>query len=159
MLALVKTREGTEAPEVRDLPVPTPGPGEVLVRMGAAGICYSDVMILKNQYTGRVPVPMPVVMGHEGAGVVAGVGKGVTNLEEGDRVGLNPSWGCGQCPHCMDQPEHVPGLEASRHHRDGTFSEYRVVPPSPPASSPMPCPSPRRRCSSPSCSPSEPSNT
>jgi len=129
MLALVKTREGTEAPEVRELPVPTPGPGEVLVRMGAAGICYSDVMILKNQYTGRVPVPMPVVMVHEGAGVVAGLGAGVTSLEEGDRVGLNPSWGCGECPHCMDGSQNMcQGWKHLGITRDGTFSEYRVVP-------------------------------
>lgn len=129
MLALVKDREETDAPEVRDLPVPRPGPGEVLVKMGAAGICYSDVMILENKYQGRVPVPMPMVMGHEGAGVIAGMGKGVTNLEEGDRVGLNPSWGCGQCAHCMDGS---PNMCQSWKHlgitRDGTFSEYRVVP-------------------------------
>ncbi len=129
MLALVKDREAADAPEVREVPVPSVGPGEVLVRMGAAGICYSDVMILKNQYAGRVPVPVPVVMGHEGAGVIAAVGKGVTNLKEGDRVGLNPSWGCGQCAHCMDGSPNM--CQSWRHlgiTRDGTFSEYRVAP-------------------------------
>ena len=97
--------------------------------MGAAGLCYSDVMILKNQYTGRVPVPVPVVMGHEGAGVVAELGPGVTSVREGDRVGLNPSWGCGQCSHCMDGSPNM--CQSWRHlgiTRDGTFSEYRVVP-------------------------------
>ena len=129
MLALVKGREEAEAPEVREVPVPSAGPGEVLVEIKAAGICYSDVMILRNQYTGRVPVPVPMVMGHEGAGVIAGLGKGVTNLEEGDRVGLNPSWGCGECPHCMDGHSNM--CQSWRHlgiTRDGTFSEYRVVP-------------------------------
>ncbi len=129
MLALVKGREAAEAPEIADLPVPSPGPGEVLVKMGAAGLCYSDVMILKNQYTGRVPVPVPIVMGHEGAGVVAAVGPGVTSLREGDRVGLNPSWGCGQCSYCMDGSPNM--CQSWRHlgiTRDGTFSEYRVVP-------------------------------
>jgi threonine dehydrogenase-like Zn-dependent dehydrogenase len=129
MLALVKGRDAADAPEVAELPVPSPGPGEVLVKMGAAGLCYSDVMILKNQYAGRVPVPVPVVMGHEGAGVVVAVGTGVTSLGEGDRVGLNPSWGCGQCPHCADGS---PNMCRSWRHLgitlDGTFSEYRVVP-------------------------------
>ncbi len=129
MLALVKGWEEADAPEVRDLPVPGAGPGEVLVKMAAAGICYTDVMILKNQYTGRLPVPVPIVMGHEGAGVIAAVGNGVTTLKTGDRVGLNPSWGCGQCAHCMDGS---PNMCQSWKHlgitRDGTFSEYRVVP-------------------------------
>ncbi len=48
MLALVKGREEADAPDVRDVPVPSAGPGEVLVKMAAAGICYTDVMILKN---------------------------------------------------------------------------------------------------------------
>jgi threonine dehydrogenase-like Zn-dependent dehydrogenase len=129
MLALVKGPEAADAPEVTDLPVPSPGPGEVLVKIGAAGLCYSDVMILKNEYTGRIPVPVPVVMGHEGAGVIAGTGPGVTNLSEGDRVGLNPSWGCSQCPYCLDG--HPNMCQSWRHlgiTRDGTFSEYRVVP-------------------------------
>jgi threonine dehydrogenase-like Zn-dependent dehydrogenase len=129
MLAVVKAREAADALELRDLPIPSAGPGEVLVKIGAAGICYSDVMILKNEYTGRVPVPVPMVMGHEGAGVIAAVGKGVTNLREGDRVGLNPSWGCGQCRHCLDDSPNM--CQSWRHlgiTRDGTFSEYRVVP-------------------------------
>jgi threonine dehydrogenase-like Zn-dependent dehydrogenase len=68
-------------------------------------------------------------MGHEGAGVIVGVGQGVTDLREGDRVGLNPSWGCGQCPYCVDGSPNM--CQSWRHlgiTRDGTFSEYRVVP-------------------------------
>jgi threonine dehydrogenase-like Zn-dependent dehydrogenase len=129
MLAVLKASTGTETPEVRELPAPTPGPGEVLVKMGAAGICYSDVMILKNKYKGRVPVPIPMIMGHEGAGTVAGVGHGVGHLKEGDRVGLNPLWGCGQCPHCVNGNPNM--CQSWRHLGitcDGTFAEYRVVP-------------------------------
>jgi threonine dehydrogenase-like Zn-dependent dehydrogenase len=129
MLALVKAREQADALEVRDLPVPSPGPGEVLIKMEAAGICYSDVMILKNQYRGRVPVPIPVVMGHEGAGVIARMGQGVTHLGEGDRVGVNPCWGCGHCASCLDgSPNMCPRWNHLGITRDGTFSEYRVVP-------------------------------
>ena len=129
MKAIVKAREEAGALEVRELPMPEPGPGEVLVKMGAAGICYSDVMILKNTYKGRVPVPIPMIMGHEGAGVVAGLGKGVENLKVGDKVGLNPLWGCGQCDSCVNGN---PNMCMSWRHLgitcDGTFAEYRAVP-------------------------------
>ena len=76
MKAIVKVSEEAGAVEVRDLPMPEPGPGEVLVKMGASGICYSDVMILKNMYKGRVPVPIPMIMGHEGAGSLRDWAKG-----------------------------------------------------------------------------------
>lgn len=129
MLAILKAREEADAVEVRELPLPRPGPGEVLVKMGAAGICYSDVMILKNKYKGRVPVPIPMIMGHEGAGVIAEAGEGVKNLQEGDKVGLNPLWGCGQCQHCVNGNPNM--CQSWRHLGitcDGTFAEYRVVP-------------------------------
>lgn len=129
MLAIVKAREEVDALEVRELPLPKPGPGEVLVKMRAAGICYSDVMILKNRYKGRVPVPIPMIMGHEGAGVIAAVGEGVKHLKEGDKTGLNPLWGCGQCHHCVNGNPNM--CQSWRHLGitcDGTFAEYRVVP-------------------------------
>jgi threonine dehydrogenase-like Zn-dependent dehydrogenase len=129
MKAIVKTRQEAGAVEVRELPIPRPGPGEVLVKMEATGICYSDAMILKNTYKGRVPVPVPMIMGHEGAGVIAGVGQGVTHLKEGDRVGLIPLWGCGQCPHCANGNPNM--CQCWRHLGitcDGTFAEYRAVP-------------------------------
>lgn len=129
MKAIVKVKKDAEAMEVRELPIPKPGPGEVLVKMKAAGICYSDVMILKNKYKGRVPVPIPLIMGHEGAGVVAEVGQDVDHVKPGDKVGLNPLWGCGHCENCMNgytnmclNWKHL-GITC-----DGTFAEYRVVP-------------------------------
>jgi threonine dehydrogenase-like Zn-dependent dehydrogenase len=129
MKAIVKAREEAGAMEVRDLPVPEPGPGEVLVKMKGAGICYSDVMILTNKYKGRVPVPIPMIMGHEGAGEVVGAGRGVEHLKAGDRVGLNPLWGCGQCVNCLNG---YPNMCMQWRHLgitcDGTFAEYRVVP-------------------------------
>src|SRR4030042_2369155 len=96
MKAIVKSREEAGAIEVKEVPMPEPGPGEVLVKMGAAGICYSDVMILKNIYKGRVPVPIPMIMGHEGAGFVAGVGEGGGKLKGGGKGGLKPPGGRGQ---------------------------------------------------------------
>ncbi len=129
MLAVMKSSAEAESLDVRELPIPRPGPGEVLVKMGAAGICYTDVMILKNRYKGRVPVPVPMIMGHEGAGVIAGVGEGVKTLKEGDRVGLIPLWGCGECSHCAGG--HPNMCQQWRHLGitcDGTFAEYRAVP-------------------------------
>jgi len=129
MKAIVKVKEEAGAMEVQELPMLKPGPGEVLVRMKAAGICYSDVMILTNKYKGRVPVPIPMIMGHEGAGVVAEVGEGVGHVRAGDKVGLNPLWGCNQCQNCLNG---YPNMCMSWRHLgitcDGTFAEYRVVP-------------------------------
>jgi threonine dehydrogenase-like Zn-dependent dehydrogenase len=129
MKAIVKVREEAGAVEVRDLPMPEPGPGETLVKMGASGICYSDVMIYKGLYKGRSPLPFPLIMGHEGAGVVAGLGQGVTNLRIGDKVSLNPIWGCGHCGNCLNA---APNMCTSWTHlgitRDGTFAEYLTVP-------------------------------
>jgi len=129
MKAIVKASLETTSPEVRELPIPEPGPSELLIKMRAAGICYSDVMILNNKYKGRVPVPIPMIMGHEGAGEVADVGKGVGHVKAGDKVGLNPLWGCGHCVHCLNG---YPNMCMDWRHLgitcDGTFAEYRVVP-------------------------------
>ena len=129
MLAVMKTSGEASTFELREIPVPNPGPGEVLVKMKAAGICYSDVMIMKNNYKGRVPVPVPMIMGHEGAGVVAGNGEGVKHLKEGDRVGLIPLWGCGHCSNCVNgNPNMCPNWRHLGITRDGTFAEYILVP-------------------------------
>jgi threonine dehydrogenase-like Zn-dependent dehydrogenase len=129
MKAIVKVSGEAGAVEVRDLPMPEPGPGEVLVKMGASGICYSDVMIYKGLYKGRSPLPLPLIMGHEGAGVVSKLGQGVANLIEGDKVSMNPIWGCGQCGNCLDgSPNHCTSWTHLGITRDGTFADYLVVP-------------------------------
>ena len=129
MKAIVKAREEAGAMELRELPIPKPGPGEILVKMKGAGLCFSDIMILDNKYKGRVPVPIPMIMGHEGAGEVAGVGKGVAHVKVGDQVSLNPLWGCGQCLDCLNGH---PNMCMTWRHLgitcDGTFAEYRAVP-------------------------------
>jgi Zn-dependent alcohol dehydrogenase len=82
--------------EVLDLHVEAPRAGEVLVAMRAAGICASDLSVR----TGSLPSPLPIVLGHEGAGVVEAVGEGVAHLSPGDHVAVCAMPQCGRCYRC-----------------------------------------------------------
>ncbi|MFJ2514272.1 Zn-dependent alcohol dehydrogenase [Streptomyces griseoviridis] len=88
--------DGTRVAVVDDLEVRDPGPGEVLVAVRAAGLCHSDLSVLD----GTIPFPVPVVLGHEGAGVVEAVGAGVTHVAPGDHVALSTLANCGTCAEC-----------------------------------------------------------
>src|ERR1700710_1560032 len=93
MRGIVRTREL----EVHDdVEVRSPGDREVKVRIHAAGLCHSDVSVIN----GTIPFPTPVVMGHEGAGVVEEVGSAVTKVKVGDHVVLTTLGNCGQCDAC-----------------------------------------------------------
>ncbi|MER6069183.1 Zn-dependent alcohol dehydrogenase [Streptomyces sp. NPDC001817] len=83
--------------EITGIDLPDPGPGQVRVRLAAAGVCHSDLS-LSN---GTMRVPVPAVLGHEGAGTVVAVGEGVTHVAEGDPVVLNWAPSCGSCHACM----------------------------------------------------------
>ncbi len=83
--------------QIETLDLADPRPGEVLVKMAAAGVCHSDWHLA----TGASQHPLPVVPGHEGAGLVAAVGAGVTRVNPGDRVALNWSPNCGDCFYCQ----------------------------------------------------------
>jgi S-(hydroxymethyl)glutathione dehydrogenase/alcohol dehydrogenase len=82
--------------ETRELDIEEPGPGEVLVRMGAVGVCGTDL----HSYKGEWDRPTPIVLGHEGAGVVEATGDGVAGVREGDRVVLSWAPACGECGPC-----------------------------------------------------------
>lgn len=88
--------DGTHAQVVDDLEVREAGPGEVLVAIAAAGLCHSDLSVVD----GTIPFPVPVVLGHEGAGVVEAVGAGVTHVAPGDHVALSTLANCGACADC-----------------------------------------------------------
>ncbi|MEU8546640.1 Zn-dependent alcohol dehydrogenase [Streptomyces roseoverticillatus] len=79
-----------------DLEVREPGPGEVLVAVAAAGLCHSDLSVID----GTIPYPVPVVLGHEGAGVVQAIGPGVAHVAPGDHVALSTLAACGACGEC-----------------------------------------------------------
>lgn len=81
---------------VTDIDLPDPGPGQVRVRLAAAGVCHSDLSLA----TGTLRQPVPAVLGHEGAGTVVAVGDAVTGVVVGDRVVLNWAPSCGDCHFC-----------------------------------------------------------
>ncbi|WP_020423201.1 alcohol dehydrogenase catalytic domain-containing protein [Amycolatopsis sp. ATCC 39116] len=113
--------------EIRDRPVPEPGPGQVLVRMLASGLCHTDVHLLRGDWPLR---PRPsTVPGHEGVGVVEELGPGASLHRPGERVAI--SWlgsACGHCEHCVSGWENLcedqcdTGCSA-----DGTFAEYTLA--------------------------------
>ena len=96
MRAVVLTEPGRR-PELVDVDLAPPGPGEVLVDIAAAGVCHSDLHVLRGEWE----LPLPLVMGHEGSGVVAAVGAGVTSLSPGDHVVLSWYAPCGHCARCL----------------------------------------------------------
>ncbi|MFE9256741.1 zinc-binding dehydrogenase [Streptomyces sp. NPDC006879] len=88
--------DGKQPRVVDDLEIRDVGPGEVLVEIAAAGLCHSDLSVVD----GTIPFPVPVVLGHEGAGVVAAVGPGVCHVGPGDHVALSTLANCGACAQC-----------------------------------------------------------
>ncbi|TDD93524.1 NAD(P)-dependent alcohol dehydrogenase [Actinomadura rubrisoli] len=92
--AVFDTRDGPF--HVEDVEIDEPGPGEVLIRVAATGICHTDGLARH----GDLPFPAPGVLGHEGAGTVAAVGPGVASVGEGDRVVMGWPW-CGECRNCL----------------------------------------------------------
>jgi len=121
-------------PELVAVPAPEPGPGEVLVKVEAAGLCHSDLHLM-DWPAGTVPYTLPFTLGHETAGTVAAVGPGARGVAEGDRVLVYARWGCGACWPCLQGMENLcetPTGDLGGHGggvgRDGGLAEYMVVP-------------------------------
>ncbi len=110
-----------------EIPIPTPGPGEVLVRVEACGVCGTDVHLA---VAGDLPVARsPITLGHEAAGVVAAIGAGVTTPGTGDRVALFPAAWCGECRWCQTGRHSLCARsEVYGMSRDGSLAEYVVAP-------------------------------
>lgn len=111
---------------IDEVPIPEPGPGEVLVKIVASGVCHTDLHAANGDWPVK-PAP-PFTPGHEGAGIVAALGPGVTHLKEGDPVGI--AWlhdACGQCEYCVTgwetlcEHQHMSGYTV-----DGSFAEYAI---------------------------------
>ena len=111
---------------IEEVPVPTPAPGEVLVKVLASGVCHTDVHAADGDWPVRPALPF--IPGHEGAGVVAALGAGVTGLKEGDPVGI--AWlhdACGACEYCMTGWETLcPSQHNSGYSVNGSFAEYAI---------------------------------
>jgi L-idonate 5-dehydrogenase len=114
-------------------PTPEIGPGEVLLRLGAGGICGSDLHYYYEGRNGSFVIREPLIPGHEASGVVAAIGAGVTRVAVGDRVAVSPSHACGRCEYCREGREHLCtamkflGSASIFPHVQGMFREYFVM--------------------------------
>jgi alcohol dehydrogenase, propanol-preferring len=123
-------------PELVEVPKPTPGPAEVVVKIGGAGACHSDLHLMHDFEPGMMPWKMPFTLGHENAGWVDSVGAGVTSVSEGDAVAVYGAWGCGKCgrceqgfeDYCENQAEAPVVNGGGGLGLDGGMAEYLLVP-------------------------------
>ena len=111
---------------LRDVPAPSPGPGEVLIRISACGVCHTEL----DEIEGRTPPPkLLVIPGHQAVGIVEKTGKGVTSHGVGDRVGV--AWiysSCGKCLYCLEGNDNLcPDFRATGRDADGGYAEYMTV--------------------------------
>ena len=121
--------------DLRIEPVATPdaGPGEVLLHLGAGGICGSDLHYYYEGRNGSFVVREPLIPGHEASATVAAIGAGVTRVKVGDKVAVSPSHACGRCDYCREGREHLCrnmrflGSASLFPHVQGMFQEYFVM--------------------------------
>jgi alcohol dehydrogenase, propanol-preferring len=122
-------REVGAAFELADIAVPETGPGEIRVRVGAAGVCHSDLHLQASAEAPAAMGPAPWILGHEIAGWIDELGAGVSGVEVGQPVAIFGGWGCGQCRTCLGGEEQIcatrrwPGRE-----RPGGYAEQLLVP-------------------------------
>jgi L-iditol 2-dehydrogenase len=120
--------------DVEQVPVPEAGPGEVLVRVRACGICGTDLKIVGGAYQGTWPPALPFIIGHEWSGEVAALGPGTSGLTVGDRVVAENHTGCGACPMCragrynLCERVREPGFKLYGHTAPGALAQYAVRP-------------------------------
>ena len=120
-------------PEVRDVRQPEPGPGQVLVKVGGAGMCHSDLHLIHDFESGMVPFDPPFTLGHENAGWVEALGAGVSRLEVGQPVAVYGPTGCGLCHRCLQGMENYCERQseltsmAAGLGTDGGMAQYMLV--------------------------------
>lgn len=120
--------------ELVEVDQPEPGPGEVLVRIGGAGACHSDLHLMHAFEPGLMPWNPPFTLGHENAGWVEALGVGVSGLEVGEAVAVYGPWGCGRCRRCAQGMENycerpdLTGAAVGGLGADGGMASHMVVP-------------------------------
>jgi propanol-preferring alcohol dehydrogenase len=123
-----------QPPELRDVAVPEPGPGEVLIKVGGAGVCHTDLHIMDRPVHVDPLEKPPFTLGHENAGWVEALGVGVGGWQPGDAVAVYGPWGCGRCAACRQGREMLcervaeVGSWGGGLGRDGGMAEYMLVP-------------------------------
>ena len=119
-----------EEPQLVEVPVPRPGPGELLLRVDAAGLCHSDLHVIDSG--GRLPYLLPFTLGHEVAGTVAAVGVGVSTAWLDEPVAVHGVWSCGRCRRCRQGRENaclrLTGPVGCGLGYDGGLAEFMLVP-------------------------------
>lgn len=114
---------------VGSVPDPSPGPGEVLIRVAGSGACHSDLHVRDGAFDGLAWPAFPWILGHENAGYVAALGPGATGVEVGEPVCVYGGWGCGTCRLCLTGDEHLCDLMRwGGMGVDGGYAELLVVP-------------------------------
>ncbi|MEV5536862.1 NAD(P)-dependent alcohol dehydrogenase [Saccharopolyspora shandongensis] len=132
VMKAVQYQQVGAAPVVVEVPKPEPGPGQVLLKVTAAGMCHSDIGVM-SWPADKLPFELPLTLGHEGVGTVAELGAGVRGVAEGDSVAVYGPWGCGVCWKCAQGKENYctraaelgirpPGLGSP-----GAMAEYLLV--------------------------------
>lgn len=132
----LRLQDWKSEPELVDVPKPTPGPGQVVVKVGGAGACHSDLHLMHDFDAGMMPWQLPFTLGHENAGWVDSVGAGVSSVREGDAVAVYGPWGCGTCERCRlgaenycENPLAAPVIAGGGGlGLDGGMAEYLLVP-------------------------------
>ncbi|MDV3124175.1 zinc-binding dehydrogenase [Mycobacterium sp. 21AC1] len=115
----------TKRVAVEDVPIPQPGPGEVLVKVAFCGICHSDLSLINGTFPAQVPV---VTQGHEASGTVAALGPGVTGWSEGDRVIVAAGRPCMECANCRrGDTANCMRIQLMAFAYDGAWAEYTVA--------------------------------
>ncbi len=125
MKAIVKTRVGEGQLELKEWPEPSPAVDELKLRIAYAGICGTDIHIIKDEW----PCKPPVVLGHEFCGTVVEIGQGIRNFKLGDRVvASNPAQTCGVCSYCRaGNPFMCPKRISAGYMIDGAFADYLCI--------------------------------
>ena len=115
----------TKTVVVEDVPVPEPGPGEVLVKVAFCGICHSDLSLINGTFPAQRPV---VIQGHEASGTIAKLGPGVTGWSQGDRVVVAAGRPCGDCPNCRrGDLANCLQMQIMAFAYDGAWAQYTVA--------------------------------
>lgn len=126
MRSAVVRQLGTPA-QVEERPVPQPGPGQILIRLEACGLCHTDIHAMRGDWP--VKPNLPLVPGHEGVGIVEALGEGVTTRQVGQRVAM-PWLGhaCGECRYCVDGRENLCESQYNNGYAvDGAYTEYMLA--------------------------------